>query len=413
MGISTDRTLRQQFIFFTIIFMLTGLFVSRALLSISMVLFLAFCFVHKDFSIQLRAFIRHPLLVGISLLFFIPLLTWFWSEDKETWWRFVRIKLPLFFFPLAFAGPWQLSTKQWKWVAWFFLWLVFAGCCWSLWQYAPNMKAIHDAYLKAKVIPTPFENDHVRFSLVVCMALLCSLYLIVKNAGRIARTVLIFLSVFFAVFLHILSARTGLLSLYLILFLGAAYLILTSAKVKWIMLFGILAIVMPVASWFLAPTFQNRIRYFIYDLSYIRQETYLPGANDGNRMLSIKAGWDILNRHPFGTGSGDVMKATHAWYDEHIHGMLDSDKIYPSSEWLMYGAAAGWPGLILFTVVMCIPFLYMPRSGRFFWISLNAITAFSFIFDIGLEVQFGIFIYVFMVLWWWKWFNASEENPLP
>ena len=67
MGISTDRTLRQQFIFFTIIFMLTGLFVSRALLSISMVLFLAFCFVHKDFSIQLRAFIRHPLLVGISL----------------------------------------------------------------------------------------------------------------------------------------------------------------------------------------------------------------------------------------------------------------------------------------------------------------------------------------------------------
>ena len=275
------------------------------------------------------------------------------------------------------------------------------------------MKAIHDAYLKAKVIPTPFENDHVRFSLVVCMALLCSLYLIVKNAGRIARTVLIFLSVFFAVFLHILSARTGLLSLYLILFLGAAYLILTSAKVKWIMLFGILAIVMPVASWFLAPTFQNRIRYFVYDLSYIRQETYLPGANDGNRMLSIKAGWDILNRHPFGTGSGDVMKATHAWYDEHIHGMLDSDKIYPSSEWLMYGAAAGWPGLILFTVVMCIPFLYMPRSGRFFWISLNAITAFSFIFDIGLEVQFGIFIYVFMVLWWWKWFNASEEKPLP
>ena len=101
MGISTDRTLRQQFIFFTIIFMLTGLFVSRALLSISMVLFLAFCFVHKDFSIQLRAFIRHPLLVGISLLFFIPLLTWFWSEDKETWWRFVRIKLPLFYFPLA------------------------------------------------------------------------------------------------------------------------------------------------------------------------------------------------------------------------------------------------------------------------------------------------------------------------
>ena len=27
----------------------------------------------------------------------------------------------------------------------------------------------------------------------------------------------------------------------------------------------------------------------------------------------------------------------------------------------------------------------------------------GFVFDIGLEVQFGIFIYSFIVLWWWKW----------
>jgi hypothetical protein len=34
---------------------------------------------------------------------------------------------------------------------------------------------------------------------------------------------------------------------------------------------------------------------------------------------------------------------------------------------------------------------------------LNIIAAFSFLFDIGLEVQFGVFIYSFLVLWLWKW----------
>lgn len=412
MGISTDRTLRHRLIFFTILLMLAGLFVSRALLSSGMILFLVITCVHTEWKDQLLRFSRNKFLIGLSLLFLIPLVTWFWSEDKEVWWRFVRIKLPLLLMPVAFAGPWQLSQKQWQWIGYAFLIFVTGGCAWSLGQYAFNMQDIHSGYLRAKVIPTPFENDHVRFSLAVCMAILCSALLFSKTSLKKERILLVVIMVFLTVFLHILSARTGLFSLYIILFLGAFYLVATAGKTKWIIAVCLATIAMPVIAWFVAPTFQNRIRYFIYDFSYIQQDTYLPGANDGNRMLSIKAGLDIILNHPFGVGSGDVMKATNDWYDRNIHGMLETDKIYPSSEWMMYGAAAGWIGLILFTLAMALPLFEKTGTGRFFWISLNIITAFSFIFDIGLEVQFGVFLYAFMVLWWWKWLGKTEEKQV-
>jgi hypothetical protein len=88
--------------------------------------------------------------------------------------------------------------------------------------------------------------------------------------------------------------------------------------------------------------------------------------------------------------------------------MLESDKLYPSSEWLIYGAAAGWLGVLVFTGVMLAPLFIKTKTNHFFWISLNSILALSFLFDIGLEVQFGVFLYAFVVLWWWKW--LSPEN---
>jgi hypothetical protein len=213
MGIRIDRGRKQQLIFFTIVVMLIALFTSRALLSISFIIFLLLTCIHKKPGPQLRRFFTSPFLLGMAFLFFIPFITWFWSEDKHMWERFARIKLPLLLFPLAFAGNWQLSTKQWRWVAYSFLFLVVAGCCWSLFQYMENYQAVQQAYLKAKIIATPLDNDHVRFSLVVCIAVITASFLI-KHAGqRIEKNLLAGIVVFCIAYLHILSARTGLVCL--------------------------------------------------------------------------------------------------------------------------------------------------------------------------------------------------------
>ena len=166
---------------------------------------------------------------------------------------------------------------------------------------------------------------------------------------------------------------------------------------------------MPVAAWLLFPTFQNRIRYNLYDLSNIRDNKYISGSNDGNRVLSLRAGWNVLQENPLGVGS-DVVNKTYEWYDKNVPQTLRSERLFPSSEPLMYGGFAGWIGLILFFIIMALPFFEPLKTNYFFWSLLNLIVAASMLFDIGLEAQFGVFIYVFIVLWWWKWFDIFPEN---
>ena len=407
MGISIAKLSKQQLIFFSIVLMLVSLFTSRFLLSLGFILFLFLTCFHKNILNQFNCFIKKPFLLGMSFLFLIPFLTWFWTEDKNMWMRFVRIKLPLLLFPIAFAGEWQLSSRQWKWIACIFLFLVVAGSCWSLWQYIQNIQSIHEQYLRAKLIPTPLENDHVRYSLIVAIAAMCLCVfmnaLIPPKKWFIPVVPLVIL----IAYLHILSARTGLISLYIFLVVVVFYMIFKNKKRLFVL--PILLVVMPIAAWFLFPTFQNRIRYNIYDLSNIRENKYTAGANDGNRVLSLKAGWNILEKHPFGVGA-DFVQKTYDWYDINVPQMPLHEKLFPSSEPLMYAGFAGWIGLALFFMTMVLPFFEPVQKNYLFWTVLNFIMAFSFLFDIGLEAQFGVFIYAFIVLWWWKWFNTSSAN---
>ena len=408
MGISIDKISRQSLIFFSLMAMLIGLFASRALLSASMIFFTVVCCLHKNFGWQLKSFFNQTILAGIALLFFIPFISGLWSDNKIEWLDLVRIKLPLLFSSVAFAGSWQLSKKQWLQLALVFLILIFLGATWSLWQYLQNIQAMQAAYLKAKTLPTPLENDHVRFSWLVCMAVIVSVYLIEEIKLKTPRFLLAFLFVFFVVYLHILSARTGLIGLYIFAALFIIRWLFSKKSRKSAFVLLLLFLLMPVTAWFFFPTFQNRIRYIVYDFSYIKKDAYLQGANDGNRVLSLKAGWNILQKNPLGVGAGDVFTETKKWYAAHVPGMIEEDKIYPSSEWLIYGGAAGWTGLILFTVVMFFP--VFERENNFYWLSVNTIAAFSFLFDIGLEVQFGVFIYLFTILCWWKWMQEETSS---
>ncbi|HEY6954307.1 MAG TPA: O-antigen ligase family protein [Flavisolibacter sp.] len=409
MGISIDKASRKEFIFLSMILMLVSLFTSRFLLSVSFILFLFLTCFHKEFLEQLHSFITNPFLVGISLLFFIPFATWFWTEDKTMWVRFVRIKLPLLLFPLAFAGKWQLSPRQWRWIAYTFLAFVFVGSCWSLWQYFQNIHLFHEQYLKAKLIPTPLENDHVRFSLLVALAIVCLVLLMKQDVSKTRRLLGAILLVFFIAFLHVLSARTGLIAFYIFVLFVIVYLTLKSKQLKWVIGLSILIVGLPVAAWFLFPSFQNRLRYNRYDLSNAKENKYVPGSNDGKRILSLKAGWNVLQQHPFGVG-GDVVDKTYEWYDANVPAMNEEEKLFPSSEPLMYAGFAGWIGLLLFTAAMLLSFFEPVKNDYFFWFTLNALMAFSFLFDIGLEAQFGVFIYAFIVLWWWKWLGRPETN---
>jgi O-antigen ligase len=405
MMIHIDNGNRKNLIAYSIVLMLICLFVSRAFLSASMMVFLVLSLVHKNIGLQLRSFIQNNYLVSISILFFLPFITIFWSADKQEWVDIIRIKAPLVFFPLAFAGTWQLSAKQWKNISYIFLLLLAIAVSWSLAKYFSDITALNEAYLRSKTIITPLEDDHVRFSWLCAFAVMLCLLLIQKQQGY--KALLWLLAFFFTVYLHILSARMGLFSLYLFLILYAGWLLVKRKDRKLSIALLAAIILLPAISWFIFPTFRNRIQYFLYDISLVKNASYVSGSNDGARIQSLKAGWEVVKENPLGVGAGDLKQAVFHWYDLHVPAMSAGEKFLPCSEWLIYGGFAGWPGILVLIFVMAIPFIFRKIQNRVYWIGLNAMVAFSFGMDMTIEAQFGVFIYVFIVLWWWKWFQIK------
>ena len=396
-----------QLIFIFIILMMGSLFVSRAALSATMMGFVAASFLHGNIRKHLGNFFTTPLLWALSLLFFIPFISGLWSEDLQTWTKVVRVKLPLFVLPLAFAGCWQLTSDQWKWLIRIFFLIVTAATLWSAAQYFVDSAAIHEAYLRAKTIPVPLEGDYIRFSWLVCVAVIIAMMLWEKVGDIKLKTILLILVGWYIVYLHILAARTGLFACYLFLLAYVIYRLLL-IKRKTVSLGMLIAVlVLPVLAWFFLPTFQNRFKYLRYDFDYVVNSSYLVGATDGNRLFSIKAGWNIVKENPLGVGAGDLRQVTNDWYKREVPAMVEMDKIYPSNEWLIYGGFAGWPGLILFTVIMALPFFIKGLQQKFFWFCFHGAAIFSFIVDTGLEVQFGIFLYGFITCCWWKWLRQT------
>jgi hypothetical protein len=270
------------------------------------------------------------------------------------------------------------------------------------------MSDVHAGYLKAYTIETPVDNDHVRFSLLVAIAIFTVFFLLteqVKPISQRIRFLLLTLAVAFIIYLHVLAARTGLLCFYVGAFV---YLVVhwhkrTRAIVFLLALFGL-----PFVAYLIFPTLKNKVRYFKYDISFVQNQVYLPGSSDGNRVASIKAGWNILTRCPFGVGFGDIRNETQKFYEINYSQMSQSDKILPSSEWLLYGDGIGWAGIISFSFVMLLPFFLRTLRKNIFWMLLNIATGSSLLFDIGLEVQFGVFIHAFILLWWYTWLQSKE-----
>jgi O-antigen ligase len=412
MGNNIQNDWRDQIIFFSMVFMIISLFLPRSFLSISLALFIIISFLHKGQLKQLQHFLSSPLLSGMTLLFFLPLVSGIWSQDKQEWMDVLRIKLPLLLLPIAFAGPINFSNKEWERLAFIFLIVVTIGTFWSISQYFMDMNRIHEGYLKSKMIRTPLDDDHIRFSWLVSVSIILGGWIFLLNRKTYSKfyfSLFLILETWLVIYLHILAARTGIFCFYAMLLLLAGWFLFKRSKLRAGIGIIILIVVLPMASWFIFPTFQNRIKYVLYDASYIRKSTYLPGSNDGRRYFSIKAGLNILSVNPvIGVGFGDIPDEMNTWYGDNIPQMLEKDRLYPSSEWLVYGVGCGIIGVIIFSAVMLIPFFTRNNRNQILWLLLNVSVLLTLLFDIGLEVQYGVFLYSFIVLWWWKWLQSQK-----
>lgn len=386
--------------------MFTGLLVSRAVLSTALILFVINgAAAGKE---KLKTVFNDRLYISMLFLFIVPLVTGLWSSDMKSWWQATEIKLPLVLLPVGFAALPAVKKEHYELLSRLFILLMLCGTFWSMWQYMLNSDAIADSYLRAKVIPTPFDRNHIYFSFTLAVAALVLYKLFLQTANRKWKIIYTVIFIWFAIYLHILAAKTGLLFLYLTL---AVLIIKTSlqniihkkggSKITTFTVL-VLLIAAPFAAYKFSPTFKNRIDYIRYDYSFYSKGNYIEGLSDGNRVLSVKAGLSVFVNNIFsGVGFGDVKQKTNEWYDAHYPRMKEYERMLPSSEWLLYACAGGILAAGLFMAALLILFFYKPMmKDAVWWIFITICTLF-FLYEVSLEGQFGVFVFVFF-LWWWR-----------
>jgi O-antigen ligase len=391
------RTVQQQQVWkglflFMVIVMIASLFISRAVLSISSIAIVVFSlFNTKEKSL------RH-LLVATGLIIFPVIVSGLWSDNKVEWWRAVEVKIPLITVGLGIATA-TISRKAWRLVTLILLAFVTLGTMCSLYQLIANYNSVLANYLKAKVIPTPLDDDHIRFSWLVVLACLLSIKSLANTRSKKIRAVIIITVSWLVIYLHILAAKTGLICLYLSAFILIANFIV--ARKRWILGGAALVtiITLPVVAVLTIPTLKKRVQYVVYDFNNYSKGNFIPGLSDGARVLSLKAGWFITKHHPLiGVGFGDMKAAVRDWHQAYQPTSFEYERFLPLNEGLFYGTGSGLFGIICFTVGVFM-LLSMVWKAGIIEKTIAVVLLVPLITDDTLESQFGVVIFIFVLMW--------------
>lgn len=376
-----------------IVLMWGGLLWSRALLSISFILFIAIGVIidgKQSYPIIKSSFWLQSMIV----LVLVYAVSGFWSIDKAQWMRTVQVKLPLLFLPFTMGMMVKISKEIYTKLLYILAVLVMISTGWSYVFYFLSENIVL-TYLQAKVLPVPMYNDHVRFSWLVVVVIAMLLDRIMKITSKRERLIILGLVMYLVVYIHVLAAKTGILGLYFV----TALFLWKQVSGKW-RFYGLLILVLlPMVSWFLLPTFQSRLRFVWWDFQHYSKGEYTEGLSDAPRILSFQAGWDMVQKHPLvGVGSGDVLQQATNWYHIYAPFLKPYEQLLPCNQVLMFVCSGGIFMGLMALVFFLSPFWIRTIQRGFLWVAFHAIALFGCMYEIGLEVQNGVFIYIFFAI---------------
>jgi hypothetical protein len=105
-----------------------------------------------------------------------------------------------------------------------------------------------------------------------------------------------------------------------------------------------------------------------------------------------------------------VKAETWKWYDVHAVYLKDYERLLPSNEVLMYACAAGLLAGIVALAIFFLPFLMKGYRKNMLWLSFHAISFAGFMYEIGLEVQHGVFLYTFFSCWFYARLSPAAAS---
>lgn len=350
----------------------------------------------KDIYTGLRSYFKSNEYLAVSLIFVIVVISGINSSNLVEWKHHLILKLPFLILPYAFFNIGYFTKDFYYRLYYYFIAIMFFSSIPIIINYFNNKDLYDNGIKMGQIIPTPI--DHIKYSLMLSISILSSLYFILsKNYKSKIELIIFSIIVFFNfIVLHLLAVRSGIIISYVLLVILITFYLWNKNKLLLLFL-SITIFLAPILSYKTFESFKNRIDYMFYDYKMFNEnkgEQY----SDSGRIYSIKVGLDIFKKNPLsGTGIGDIKTECIKTYKT-----LFSSKVlkfkYPHNQYLFILSSSGIIGLILFLIGVIFP-LYIHQNWKEpLYLGFMMIILISFLVENTIERSYSIGLYLFFVL---------------
>jgi O-antigen ligase len=134
--------------------------------------------------------------------------------------------------------------------------------------------------------------------------------------------------------------------------------------------------------------------------------------SDMGRIISYDVAGHVVKENAIkGVGSGDMMTEMKQGYEKWYPQITDEQVLLPHNQFLVMLLAGGVPALLFFVAWVFYPLKDIRRNRASFYLVIVWIALLlPLMIEPMLEVQFGVFVYLFFLLWQWHALRNQDSN---
>lgn len=387
-----------------------GLLFSRALLSVSAVLIFFTLFLHFNPEELLKGLRQNPAIWLFFLLLIVYLTDIFRSPIREEFFNDFKNKLFFFILPAAFLSAYvKKPASGHLTLILIFIFLVVVTGFLTFFTYLFNYEYFNQIILRSKPIPVWGGLNHIYYSLMLSFSTIIVMLLLVVYRTQVSLSVLKYHRLIKAflwgslfagiVFLHTISAKTGLAAFYIALIIIVLYLSLIYRKVLLAAITLLLIALMFVLSVKYIPPLHNRWNKLTEDLISYQQHKDINHLSLSTRIEYWKASWSVFKENTVaGVGNSKVEKKMAEYFQQTGSVLNEENRRGPHNQYLHVLAGTGIIGFLVFIAILIFLFKKAVYSRNPLMLAILLISCSGFLFESVLERQAGICFFIFFSL---------------
>ena len=299
---------------------------------------------------------------AISLLFVLFFLSsaasFLYSQNTEEASRKLILKLPILCFPLVFNALKKSESKHFISMVLIGLYAMYLPSIVSVYNYVSNKTLFDQLILESKPLPIEFGYGiyHIQFSIILAISVVFAVYLLLQrnewNLSKINVSVISAIGLSNFIFLHILSARTGLLAMYfglLIILLPVLFKLPLRNKIIAISL----GLTLPLIMFAMSSSLRNRVSNTLADFEVAWNG---KDANDYSFAMRVQA-WknavQVIKKNPIlGIGIGDADKELQKNFAQMNSSITPANRKNPHFQFLETASQSGLISASLYLLIV-------------------------------------------------------------